>query len=829
MEACHDAEAGAVEFATTKNCMNPKVAKRLRLAAGVVSCVLLVAVLAVGWYYWRVRASLPQLDGSAAVAGLGAAVTVDRDAIGVPTIRGGNRADVARALGWLHAQERFFQMDVLRRVAAGELAEAFGKRAVPRDRAARMHGFRALATKVVARLVPAERALLDAYVAGVNSGLAALGERPFEYLVLRDRPAPWRPEDTILVIYAMTLDLQDGNAGYELSLMTLRDKLGHDALAFFAPIVTPGDAALDGSTALQAPVPAPKMLDLRTKKMAGGFNARPGFGSSHPASFPFAPRDPEFGQGSNAFAVAGAHTASGVALLANDMHLDHGVPNTWYRASFEFAGKKITGVTLPGTPAMVAGSNGSVAWGFTASYVDTGDLVEVEVNATAKSLYKSPDRDEFLKIEERRETIAVKGGDPVVADYPWTIWGPIVATSELKRPLAYRWIAHDPEATNLALIEMESATTVAEAIAVAHRAGMPAQNIMLADKAGAIAWTIAGRLPKRIGYDGRLPVTWNFGDRKWDGYLAPGEVPVVHGDAASQPGRLWSANHRHVGGEALAKLGDGAYRRAPRAAQIRDDLAALRGATPKDLLGVQLDDRALFLAPWHRLLLDTLKPEVVAEKKARGNLKSFAEKWEGRASIDAVSYRLVREFRTAVHARVFPPIFASCKEAYPEFDSRNLQLEGAGWAMLKEKPPHLLNPAFASWEELLVAAADDTIRAIDKSGVALTQANWGWRNRARIRHPLSNSFPFLAQWLDMPADPLPGDSDMPRVQSPTHGASERMVVSPGREHEGIFHMPCGQSAHPMSPYFRAGHEAWVRGEATPFLPGKTAHTLTLKP
>jgi penicillin amidase len=194
-----------------------------------------------------------------------------------------------------------------------------------------------------------------------------------------------------------------------------------------------------------------------------------------------------------------------------------------------------------------------------------------------------------------------------------------------------------------------------------------------------------------------------------------------------------------------------------------------------------------------------------------------------------VSYRLVREFRGAVYARVFTPIFQSCVDAFPRFDSRELQLEGALWAMLREKPLHLLNPHFATWDDLLVAAVDDVVRAIDRDGVTLPQGNWGWRNRAKIQHPFSKRTPLLGQWLDMPPDPLPGDSDMPRVQSPSHGASERFVVSPGHEEEGIFHMPGGQSAHPMSPYFRAGHEAWVHGSPTPFLPGKTEHSLTLRP
>jgi penicillin amidase len=177
---------------------------------------------------------------------------------------------------------------------------------------------------------------------------------------------------------------------------------------------------------------------------------------------------------------------------------------------------------------------------------------------------------------------------------------------------------------------------------------------------------------------------------------------------------------------------------------------------------------------------------------------------------------------------VFTPLFASCVDVFPEFDRSELQLETALWTMLREKPLHLLDPAFATWDDLLVAAVDDVIEVIDRNGVKLPDATWGRRNTARIRHPISHSFPWLSRWLNMPADPLPGDADMPRVQSPTHGSSERLVVSPGHEAEGIFHMPGGQSAHPMSPFYRAGHEAWVRGEPTPFLPGKTVHTLTLK-
>lgn len=815
--------------------MTPAAAKRLRLLASAVSLLALLLVLATGWFYSRMRASLPQLDGPATVAGLGAKVTVTRDALGVPTIQAASRPDASRALGWLHAQDRFFQMDLMRRRAAGELAELFGSAALPLDRAARMHGFRALAQKILAQLPVPHRAALDAYAAGVNAGLTALQEKPFEYLVLRTDPAPWRAEDCLLVNFAMWLDLQDSTGRYEHTLMTLRDQFGPESLAFFAPLLTPDDAALDGTTAPAAPPPGPNVIDLRRRPKVTALPAR----AAPDHAFEISPRIPSEAAasiGSNAFALGGAHTANGAGLLANDMHLGLSVPNIWYRASLEFPssattegapGHKITGTTLPGTPIVTTGSNGRVAWGFTVAYADTGDLIALEMVPGAHSLYRGADRDAMLEIETRKETIRVKGGKPETAEYRWTIWGPIVGSDDMQHPLVYHWLGHDPAATNVALLDMEDATDVVAAVEIAHRAGIPELNLIAADSAGNIAWTIAGLLPKRVGYDGRLPTNWAFGDRRWAGYLKSSEVPAIISPAID---RVWSANHREVGGAALAAIGDGGYARPARAAQVRDDLRPLEKATPRDLLAVQLDDRALFLARWQKLLVDALPPAAVAQKSSRGELRALAEKWDGRASVDSVSYRLVRSFRGMVMARIFTPIFASCVNADEGFDWGRLDLEPATWTLLREKPAHLLNPDFASWDSLLLAAADDVVASLEKQNVPLARATWGARNTARIQHPFSRFAPaWLARWIDMPAEPLAGDHDMPRVANPTHGASERLVVSPGHEAEGIFHMPGGQSGHPLSPFYRAGHEAWVHGEPTPFLPGPPQHTLTLTP
>lgn len=280
----------------------------------------------------------------------------------------------------------------------------------------------------------------------------------------------------------------------------------------------------------------------------------------------------------------------------------------------------------------------------------------------------------------------------------------------------------------------------------------------------------------------------------------------------------------------LAKIGDGGFDLGARARQIRDDLLAVERATETDLLEIQLDDRALFLERWQRQLLDVLDSVGPTENRAYAELRQLVSEWGGRAAVDSVGYRMVRAYRLNVERHLFEPITADCKAADERFDYGQLnQLEGPLWSLVEERPLHFLPLEFTDWQELFESAVDDTLTYFSDEETALRNRTWGERNTVRIHHPLSAFLPFATEWLNMPADRLPGDSNMPRVQAPTHGASERFVVSPGHEEEGIFHMPGGQSGHPLSPFFRAGHEAWVTGEPTPFLPGATVHTLELVP
>jgi penicillin amidase len=790
--------------------------KRLQILVSVLSLLLLVALGAVAWGWWRIRSSLPPLDGTLAMPGLSAPVRIERDARGVPTVTGATRVDVARALGFLHAQDRFFQMDLLRRSGAGELAALFGAAAVSLDESHRLHGFRRLAEKSVSTMTGQHRAVLEAYTAGVNAGLAALPKSPWEYLLLRAAPEPWRNEDSLLVAYAMWFDLQDATAKLELSLQAWRNTLGQPAVDFFAPRGTSWDAALDGSL-----FPEPAVPRLRLRR---------GDDPPEPAAVELEHSPP----GSNSFALAGAHGAGGGALLANDMHLNLNLPHIWYRAVLRWTDangteRRLVGVTLPGVPALVVGSNGAIAWGYTNSYIDTMDVVTVEADATAQAFYRTVNG--YREIEERKEIIAVKGADPVTLTTRWTEWGPIIGAAPNSRLQALRWNAHDPESTNLGGLDLEGAQTVDEAIAAAHRMGIPNQNIVVADRAGNIAWTVTGRIPRRVGYDGRYPVSWAYGDRRWDGWLASEETPVIRNPAE---GILWTANQRLVGGEAYAKLGDNGYDDGPRGRQIRDDLRALvaagRPATPADCLGVMLDDRAVFLARWQEFMLTVLTDEAVAEKSARGELRETLRQWDGRAGLNSPAFRIVRVFRSATGRHALGPFADVARAEYPALDAREFQTEDALWRLVHERPQHLLNPKFPTWDALLLAAVDDVLADVDRTGVPTDRFTWGSQNRLKMRHPFSRILPAgIGSFLDMPGQPLPGASEMPRVQGQSFGASERLVVSPGREEEGLFHMPGGQSGNPLSPFYRAGHDDWVQGRPTPLLPGKTEHTLELRP
>lgn len=788
----------------------------MRLIRKLLVWLLVLAALAALAAWFALRGSVARVDGVVA-GGVKAKVTVERDALGTATISGENRADLVYALGYLHGQERYFQMDLLRRVAAGELAELFGTVALDVDKRHRLHRFRARAATALAALPAQQREIVERYRDGVNAGLADLTVRPWEYLLLRAPPAPWRNEDSALAIYAMFLDLNgDGENARELNLARLKAQVPEPLYRFLVQPGSPWDAPIRGEPLPPVAIPGPQVFDLRTAML------------ELPPDLPrFATLSREdLGEkpGSNNFAVGGALTVNGAALVADDMHLGLRVPNIWYRARLRYPDPNdpartvdLNGVTLPGAPALLAGSNGRIAWGYTNSYGDWTDWVRVVRDPADPARYRTGDGD--AAIEKHAETIRVKGAADVALTVEETRWGPIMAADVDGTPLALAWTAHDPRVFNLDLMQLEQVNTARGALALAPSMGMPVQNFVVGDADGMIGWTLTGNaLPRRAGYDPTLPADWSRAGIGWTGWVDAAEFPRVFNPPDA---RLWSANARVIDGDALALVGDGGYDLGARARQIRDGLRSHERFTAAEMLSVQLDDRALFLAPWRELLRKTVAGTTDA---AFETLRHADAAWDGYAAVDDAQYSLVREFRVRTIAAALAPFEALGKKSDAKFELPSAQTyEAPVWALVTERPAHLLDPRYADWNDLLLAAARD-------AATRVAGETWGARNVASIRHPLSRALPgFLARHLDMPAQPLPGDKNMPRVQGPAFGASERFAISPGHENESYLMMPGGQSGHPLSPFHGAGHEDWVRGRPTPLLPGKTVYRLELKP
>jgi penicillin amidase len=787
----------------------------------VIVCAALVLVPLAAMHV-LLRASLPKLDGDIHHMGVVAPVTIDRDSLGVPTIEAANRVDLAYALGFVHGQDRFFEMDLSRRLAAGELSEMFGALALEQDKKARLFRFRQVAREALQHASPEEHAVLEAYTRGVNAGLASLHARPWEYWLFRSVPVDWRPEDTMLVSHAMWWDLQYGGIDREIQRREINERMhGPEcengwkcSLKFVYPLGTEWDApnapvgVINAGPVTTAPaIPPPDVLDIR------GAPA-PGSGSPPVALVPGA--DPDRGIGSNNWAVAGRLTATGAALIANDMHLRARVPAVWYRARMRVKGTDtqpaidLNGVTLPGAPVLVAGSNGHIAWGFTNSY---GNWMHVEKAAcTAGS-------------SVAHEQIRVHGQPDV--DFPVTA-GPagVLYRAEPDGQSCWfvAWLVQQLGATNMNLMALEHATAVEQALDIAPTLGIPHQNFVVGDREGHIAWTIAGRIPADSGPSRAL------GTSSW---IAPEGQPRI---VDPEVGRIWTANARvtddPVQQTAIAGVDAGLgadYDLAARAHQIRDDLLALKEpATPADMLRIQLDDRAQFLTRWRALLLELLDADALANHPERARFKQLVTDWNARASVDAVGYRLVRTYHEQTQEAVWQMMLGALGlQATPSVSAPS-QFEGALWRLVNERPLHMLASSYADWRQFLLAQVDATLSELRKSCPHLEQCTWGAHHPVHIQHPLSRALPFLSPLLDMPLVELPGDHDMPRVQDGPIGASERFAVSPGHEDQGYIHIPGGQSGHPLSPYYRAGFEYWAHGVPAPFLPGVAQHRLTLE-
>jgi len=747
-------------------------------------------------------------------------VTVLEDEWGVPHVFARSESDLAFALGFLHAEERLWQMETSRRVGRGTLSEILGRRTLKTDRFLRTVGFARAAEQALEALPEAERLLLEAYADGVNRWIETAEELPWEYRFLRFAPEPWTPVDSLVHTKVMAWWLT-GTARREATWDLLVQELGEEQAGWLAPVYP-----TDGPRIL----PPDQMRELR-----GHGPLPPPLG--HPPDPPepvegeglrLPPDDPldpmlagaRPGVGSNSWVVHGSRTDTGAPLLSNDPHLAVQVPSTWFLVELDAPGMHVVGATLPGLPGVVIGHNERIAWGLTNSGVDVLDLYREEVHPDDGDRVRRPDGWEQLTVITER--IAVRGRPaPVELEVRIGANGPIV--SDLfgdpgpDQELALRWTGLEPDDTTIvAMLGVMRARGWEEFLDALSHYVVPSQNFVYADREGHIGWKVPGRIPVRRGWDGR-----GIGDGADPEHAWIGWVPFEEQPQALDPLRGWisTANNHPVPDDYPHHLG---LRFSPpqRAERIIDLIEQGEGRDVAGHRRMQLDVQsrlALQLLP----TLLAVQPEGDLETAALALLRG----WDGGMQADSAAAALFGAWQVeAGDLLVDAPLDKRVFTLHPEL------LLGAfvgDASALCEHPGGRGRPATADCAELSALALTRATRLLRRrQGPDPSAWSWGELHPVRWHHPLAVT-PQLRDKLDTVV-PSPGSNATVNVAAfsardpfdNVHYPSYRQVVDLADWSRSVWGHAPGQSGVPWRAHYRDLAEPYVAGELAPMLFGR---------
>ncbi len=757
--------------------------------------LLLFTLIVLSAAYLFLRSSLPELDGHKSTMHLSAQGILARDTLGAAVITAQSKNDAAYLLGYAHAQDRLFQMDLLRKSAAGELSQVVGKVALERDKSARFFQFRSRAEAIAKSLPADQQALLAYYANGVNDFIEEFGSPGFEFILTGSNMAPWQASDTLLVSFSMYIDLQRSQVERDFENTVIKSIFGQQMLDFMyqtSPFQAAIDFSIDKTHSAEIPI-----ID-RDSLLSDELN------TLSKVSFTSDTQPDELG--SNNWAVSNSLTNSNSAMLSSDMHLGLSVPSIWYRAQMKYQQEgqavTVTGVSLPGTPLIVAGSTGHIAWGFTNSNVDNVDWVKLNSDAQTTAV---------------SEEILIKDSNAYNYQFEMSEYGPVREFAGQKYALS--WVALQPYAINLKVADFPLQKDTDALLAFSKDVGIAVQNMVVADAKGQVAWQLTGAITAR-NTPSLSAINQADYDVKWV-EQEPNPAFVY------QPNnhRVWSANARVVGIDDLARYGDGGYALGARQRQILDLLLDDSQFDEAQFNEMQLDNRALFLQPWHNLLTQVLSnnPQKFAQDLEALNT------WQACACEDSTGYTLVRRFRSTVTQQLMQPIRAQLTQHDLSLRYSLKLIEGAIWQLLKSKEESWLPKGFVNYDDFLLFAYEVTKdELIEKHGAdpeTLAGLEWGKVNALNITHPFASSIGPLAPFVNMPVIPAFGDSFMPAVQSKRFGASQRLIVRPGDLDKAILTIPGGQSMHPLSKFYRAGFDEYANGKETPLLPQEIQHEL----
>jgi penicillin G amidase len=824
--------------------MGVRLRSFLRLLSWFVALILVIVAAVVWWFVYR---PLPQLQGTIRVPGLQKDVLVERNSWGVPHIRASSVEDMVEAQGYVMAQDRLWQMDLLRRVARGQLSEILGPATLDVDKQFRTLGFSRAAERDIPLMEPAQRALMEAYARGINRFIEQHGDRlPLEFSLLKYKPQPWQISDSLVIAGYMYETLTD-TWEEELNRAKVSERVGWErARDLFSPeaamdhfVVGDPNATNDGSQrsrlgsddeddddddtesdgVLKAGVPNPHRDDALAENLPDLTSVLARSVRDYLAE---TRQEIRHSLGSNNWVVSGDHTATGKPLLANDTHLELSIPPIWYEVHLTGPGWNVQGFTLPGAPLVVIGHNDRIAWGFTNNGADVQDLYIEKFNPARPDEYRANGK--WLKAQVYDEVIHVKGGPDEHLRMVATRHG-LIVRREADKAYALRWTATEPGGLSNTYMFLGKAQNWEEFRSIIKHVWGPAQNAVYADTKGNIGYVMAARVPVRKRGHGEVPVPGDVDDYEWTGYIPFDQLPqALNPDS----GLIVTANARVVGPNFKPYLTDH-WEEPYRTARIYDLLHDKRDLRPIDMLKVQTDTYSyphVFLADQLTAAAETNSPKDHRAKKLIEGLKD----WNGSADADSAEVSFLVAFRRAALALILEPQLADQTTLYQWRATTFLQ------KVLTDRPAKWLPSAYKTYDDLLVAAADRAVAKIAEDAKSSHMEDWQWKqfNSLDMLHPIGRAGALKALF-SITGKPQSGTGYSVRAATKRHGPAMRFIANLGNWDESILLIPAGQSGQFGSSHYADQFPYWFEGKPIfqPFTDAAEArvrkHTLTLKP
>ncbi len=736
--------------------MNPTTIGRLVKYVNIAIAVALgIALAGVYWYVWR---PLPQRSGEIA-SDVAAGVAVSFDRLGEPHIRAGNLEDALFAQGYVTAQDRLWQMDALRRYSSGELAEILGPGFLESDKESRRLRLRRIAEQAYLQLPPGDLAAFAAYTRGVNAFISShLNNLPLEFTLLRYQPRPWSVIDSLLICIHMFRDLST----------TFRSEL------------------------------------IKSRMMAQGDAAKVNFLFPLRAGWEVQP-------GSNAWVIAGSRTASGKPLLSNDMHLEYSLPGIWYMAHLEAPGLNVAGVSLPGAPGITVGHNQRIAWGITNLQFDVQDLyIEKFDESTGRYLY----RGQVEQARTERELIQVKGQKPVELVTFITRHGPILV-AEGGRHLALRWTVTEPGVVQYPILDIDRAQDWGQFTTALERWGGPGSNFVYADVDGNIGYHAAGKLPKRSGYSGDVPVDGSSGQFEWDGFIPFEQLPA----AFNPPGGIIATSNQNPFPANFPYPVNGNFAPPDRSTEAHFLLSSRKGWRAEDLLAVQKDvysDFGKFLAGQLIAACEKRHPSNPTLDDAVALLKGWNGQMEKSQAAPFLITLAFQHVRSSVAENASPGNGAEYEPAMaPAVIQKLLTERPAGW--------------FRDYNDMLLRAFLDALEEGNRmQGRDMKRWRYGAFLNLTIRNPVIHNVPWIGRYFDIGPVPMSGSPTTVKQTSLALAPSMRMNADTGNWEHSLLNIQIGQSGQILSGHYRDQWDAYYVGHSYPMQYRNVNATSTLQ-